>query len=210
MFKTYNRAYYGVFGPLALFAIIASLVLAGCGFGGASFDQAFNGVEATMTTYNQQGAVIDKVQGRSFKIERDETFDSSASDGSSNKDSSVLRISLGKSHISHVGSSLVLAEDGLVDVTKQFGSTQVAFENAEPGKPWLNNLFASSKNYWLGKAKTILIRSQNGDPIAIFAGDNVKTSDTDVPKSTWFLVDGKTLLVYRCDYTVYDNDLLEQ
>jgi hypothetical protein len=177
-------------------------------FATESFDQAFNGVPATMSTYNQDGAIIDKVHGDSFQVTRNEEFDSTNTDGSSNEDSSVLRISLGDDHISHVGSSMVLAEDGLVDVTESFGSTQVAFDNAEPGTPWLNNLFANYESYWKGKSQTIMIRSQDGDPIAVFAGNDVKTSSTDVPKSTWFLVDGKTLLVYRCDYTVYDNNLL--
>lgn len=197
------------FAGAAVVLAATAVLLAGCpGFLGSGFEQNFKGESATMTTYNQQGDLIDQVKGKSFKIERDETFDTANSDGTSNGDSQVLRISLGKSHISHVGSSLILAESGLVDVTQQLDSTRVSLENTEPGTPWLNNLFASSKNYWFGKAKTILIRSQNGDPIAIFAGDEVKTSDTDVPKSTWFLVDGKTLLVYRCDYSVYDNDLL--
>ena len=53
-----------------------------------------------------------------------------------------------------------------------------------------------------------MIRSQDGTPIAVFAGDNVEVFATDVPKSTWFRVDGKLLLVYRCDYTTYDTALL--
>lgn len=116
-------------------------------------------------------------------------------------------ISLGDSHISHVGSTLVLAEDGIIDVTESIG-TEVSFENSESGVPWLNNLIEYNRNLWQGKGKTLMVRSQDGTPVAVFVGDEVEVFATDVPKSTWFRIDGKYLLVYRADYTMYDNDLL--
>jgi hypothetical protein len=191
--------------------IVVSVIASSCAwFGqkGESFVQAFKGVSATMSTYDQKGSLVDRVQGTSFRISRDERFDSTDAEGNSKKDSSVLLISLGSSHISHVGSSLILAENGVVDVTESFGSTKVAFESTKPGVPFVNDLFEKFRNNWRGKSKTILIRSQDGLPIGVFAGDAVEIFATDVPKSTWFRVDGKMLFVYRCDYTMYDNDLL--
>lgn len=174
----------------------------------AKFSQAFRGVSATMSTYDQSGALIDQVHGNSFRITRDDRFDGKNADGTSKEDSSVLLVSLGDSHISHVGSSLILAQDGVIDVTEQFGTTKVAFNNTTEGTPFINDLFERFRNNWRGKSKTLLIRSQDGLPIGVFAGDSVEVFATDVPKSTWFQVDGKMLFVYRCDYTVYDNDLL--
>lgn len=174
---------------------------------GESLNRALEGVPATMTTYTQSGEEIDEVKGVSFQVSRDSKFDTVNSEGGSNQDSSVLLISLGDSHISHVGSTLILAQDGMVDVTEALG-TAVAFENVESGVPWLNNLREYNQNLWQGKAKTLLIRSQDGTPIAVYAGDEVEIFGTDVPKSTTFRVDGKYLFVYRADYSVYDNDLL--
>jgi len=192
-----------------LATVLTVFILAGCaGLSafGEEINRAFNGVSATMTTYNEDGELIDKVHGTSFRITRDTRFDTSNSDGTSKNDSSVLMISLGDNHISHVGSTLVLAQDGLTAVAD--AETNVEFSNNEPGTPWLNNLFEYHRNLWQGKGKTILIRSQNGTPIAVYAGSEVEILATDVPKSTWFRVDGKYLFVYRADYTVYDNDLL--
>jgi len=190
-------------------AFVAVAMLAGCA-GSDAFGEKFNremrGVLATMTTYNENGELIDEVQGKSFEVSRDTRFDTTNSDGTSKNDSSVLMISLGSSHISHVGSTLIMAEDGLTTVAG--ANSSVKFTNTESGTPWLNNLLELNRNLWQGKGKTILIRSQNGTPIGVYAGNEVEILSTDVPKSTWFRVDGKFLFVYRADYTVYDNDLL--
>ncbi len=205
---TLRRVRGAIFVALAL---VITAILSGCAAFGAigdSFEQALSGVPATMTTYTQGGEQIDEINGNSFRITRDTKFDTTNSEGITNSDSSVLLISLGDSIISHVGSSLILAEDGLTDLSDGFGSPYVSLQNTEPGTPWLNTLFEQYQNLWQGSSKTILIRSQDGTPIAIFAGNTVEPLATDVPKSTWFRIDGRTLIVYRCDYTVYDNALL--
>jgi len=185
---------------------LVALTLAGCGMFGDKFSQAFNGYSATMNTYTQQGAQVDNIHGTSFHVDRDTDFDSSGSDGS-NADSEVLLISLGDSHIHHVGSSMILAQDGLVDITAQLPPS-FQFSNSKPGTPWLNDLRYNFNRYWVGTSKTIMIRSQDGTPIKIYGGNDVQVLATRVPKSTWFRIDGKTLFVYRCDYTVVDNNLL--
>lgn len=173
---------------------------------GDALSRAFKGVSATMTTYDSYGSLTDEVHGQSFQITRDTRFDTNNSDGESNKDSSVLQISLGNNIISHVGATLILAQDGLDPIAG--AQTSVRFTNDDPGTPWINHLLETQRNLWHGRGKTIMIRSQLGQPIAVFAGDSVDILSTDVPKSTWFRVDGKYLFVYRADYTVYDNDLL--
>jgi hypothetical protein len=194
---------------VATMMIVATLTLSACaGFAafGDSLNRAFNGVSATMTTYTQDGTLVDEVHGKSFQVSRDTRFDTSNSDGTSKNDSSVLMISIGDDHVSHVGSTLILAQDGLEPVAG--ATTTVHFENDEPGMPWLNNFLEYNRNLWAGKAKTIMVRSQDGTPVAVYVGNEVEILATDVPKSTWFRVDGKYLFVYRADYTVYDNELL--
>lgn len=189
-------------------AFVAAAALTSCAAAsqwGGDVSRALNGVSATMTTYDQDGVLIDRVTGTSFRISRDDRFDSTDSDGNSNRDSQVLLISIGDSHISHVGSSLILAQEGLEPVP---GATSVDITNTDSGHPWLNDLIEANRNLWAGKAKTLLIRSQSGDPIAVFVGSEVEAFSTDVPKSTAFRVDGRYLFVYRCDYTIYDTDLL--
>lgn len=170
--------------------------------------EAFSGVEATLSTYNANGQEMDRIVGKSFRISRDDRFDSEDSEGNSNKDSSVLLISLGDSHVSHVGSTLTLAEKGLVDVMDEANVT-VNVSSQDTGSPWLNDMVEQYRNLFSGKSKVLMIRSQLGNPIAVYTGDKVEIFETDVMKSTWFRIDGKYLFVYRADYTLVDTDLLE-
>ena len=66
------------------------------------------------------------------------------------------------------------------------------------------------KNLWGGTAQTIMIRSQDGTPINVYGGNHVQVLSTNVPKSTWFRIDGKTLWFYRGDFTLVTNNLLPQ
>lgn len=174
---------------------------------GQRISQSLKGVRATYKTFNASGEKIDEIEGTSFKITRDDRFDSFDSEGNSNEDSSVLKISVGDSHIYHVGSTMILEQEGLTDVIDTL-DTQLYLENLEPGIPFLNNIKENFQNFWNGKSKTLMIRSQQGYPVAVYTGNSVEIFATDVPKSTWFQIDGKMLFVYRADYTLIDSDLL--
>lgn len=198
---------------LAVLALLAAAFLSSCAAVSTSFEdfaRAWSGIPATMTTYDQAGNLIDRVSGRSFEISLDERFEevSVGSDGDIIRSpGDVLLISVGGSHISHVGSTMIIAEDGLAPVAG--ANTTISLTNTEAGTPWLNNLLEYNRNLWQGKGKTILIRSQDGQPIAVFAADQVEVAGTEVPKSTMLRLDGRRLWVYRADYTMYDNELLE-
>ncbi len=172
----------------------------------SDLNSMLNGRAATMRTFDEQGFLIDQIKGKSFDVRRDETFDSAGEDGSSNADSKVLMISLGSDVITHVGSTMVLADDGVVQVSG--APTRVALENTQSGTPWLNYMHNSFGNLWQGKAKTIMVRSQSGMPIAVYAGNHVETFATDIPQSTWLRVDDQNLLIYRADLTIIPTNLL--
>lgn len=59
-----------------------------------------------------------------------------------------------------------------------------------------------------GVEATYRTYAQDGLPVATYTGDTVEIFSTNVPKSTWFQVDGKMLFAYRADYTIIDNALL--
>lgn len=187
----------------------AAVLLSGCGsvhMTVKDVESKLYGLHVSIRTFDEESQVIDKLNGKSVMIERDTTFDTSNSEGS-NKDSSVLKITIGEHEMHHVGSSLIMAEDGLDDLFNEYAKT-VDVTNMDRGTPFINSLVNSFKNITSGKEKTILIRSQNGTPLATYVGDSVSIFSVDIPKTTAFLVDGKVLIVYRCDYTVYDNALL--
>jgi hypothetical protein len=197
---------------LAVAAVLA-LTLSSCAGSAMSFEdfnRSWNGISASITTYDQNGDLIDKVHGASLQVSLDERFYTTTvnSDGSVSKEpGDVMLISIGNSHISHVGSTMIWAQDGVTAVAG--ADTTVDITSTKQGTPWLNNLREYNRNLWKGKAKTLLIRSQDGKPIAVYAASEVEVVGTAVPKSTMFRLDGKRLFVYRADYTMYDTDLLQ-
>jgi hypothetical protein len=168
------------------------------------FEESFKGLEMVIQTYDEQSQLIDQITGKSILIERDSTFDTDAE----TKDSSVIQITIGTKEMHHVGSSMIIAEKGLENIFDDYAQT-VDAQTIQRGVPVINSLVNDFKNSFVGKEKVVLIRSQNGAPLATYGGNNVSLYKTDVPKSTGLLIDGQYLFVYRCDYTIYDLALLE-
>ena len=173
----------------------------------SEFRQDFVGLTMKVQSYDEEAQLIDSITGKSVSIERDSEFDSYTSEGGSKNDSQVLNIQIGGQTMTHVGSSLIAAENGLKDLTNQV-ENKVDLYDKRSNLPFISRLQDSVGQTFFGKKKTIMIRSQNGTPLAVYSGDKVSYFKTDVPKSTGLLIDGKYLFVYRCDYTIYDNNLL--
>ena len=186
--------------------ILSMFLLAGCQdlnmlFKG--FEEEFRGLEMTIQTYDEESQMIDRVIGKSIMIERDSTFDSDWESA----DSSVIQVTIGENEMHHVGSSMIIAERGLENIFDEYAKT-VDIQEMQRGIPIINSMINDFRNSFTGKKKVILIRSQNGTPLATYAGNNVSLYKTSVPKSTGLLIDGKYLFVYRSDYTIYDLDLV--
>ncbi|MGF3066923.1 DUF5052 family protein [Facklamia sp. P13055] len=174
----------------------------------SGFKQDFIGLTMTVQTYDEQAQIIDSMTGKSVSIERDEEFDSQTAEGSTKADSQVLDIQIGGHTMTHVGSSLIAAEKGLNDLTMEVDN-RVELYDTRSNLPFISRLQDNLGQTFFGKKKTIMVRSQNGTPLAVYSGNKVSYFKTDVPKSTGLIIDGKYLFIYRCDYTIYDNELLE-
>ena len=168
------------------------------------FEESFKGLEMTIQTYDEESNVIDKITGKSVSIKRDKEFDTD----SESKDSSVMKITVGSNEMHHVGSSMIIAETGLENVFEEYTKT-VDIENLDRGVPFINTMVNDVKASFTGKEKVILIRSQNGTPLATYSGDKVSLYKTGVPKSTGILIDDLYLFIYRADYTIYDIDMIQ-
>ena len=167
------------------------------------------GLEMTVRTFDESSQLIDEMSGKSLSIERNAEFDSVDAEGNSKADSSVLKVTIGQYEMDHVGSSLIAAEEGLEDLFAKYQKT-VTVEEDGKAIPVVNRMVSQLQNDFTGKAKVILIRSQNGTPLATYAGDKVSLYTSDAPKTSELLIDGKRLIIYRCDYTIYDRELLEE
>ena len=167
--------------------ILSRFLLAGCQdlnmlFKG--FEEEFRGLEMTIQTYDEESQMIDRVIGKSIMIERDSTFDSDWESA----DSSVIQVTIGENEMHHVGSSMIIAERGLENIFDEYAKT-VDIQEMQRGIPIINSMINDFRNSFTGKKKVILIRSQNGTPLATYAGNNVSLYKTSVPKSTGLLID---------------------
>lgn len=187
--------------------LLGVIVLTGCQdirYFFKDFEQSWRGLDMVVQTYDVQSQLIDRVEGKSVSIKRDRKFDSTEDD----LDSQVLNITVGSHEMHHVGSTLIAHEADLENYFEDF-ATQVDLDNMERSVPFVNRFVNTYKNRFTGKSKVILIRSQQGVPLATFIGENVSLYQTDVPKSTGIIIDGSYLFIYRADYTIYDVGLFE-
>jgi hypothetical protein len=192
--------------------VLLIIVLSGCNLFNheiGKMKEALKGREAIIQTYDEESNVIDRIEGKSISIGSEDKFAQKDSEGNTTKKSSVLSLTVGGESVLHVGSSLILHETGMTNVFEEYAKS-VDVQNMDRSIPFVNRMINDMKNITTGKSKVILIRSQSGKPLATFVGDNVSYFATDIDKSTGILIDGKYLFIYRCDYTIYDADLLNQ
>ena len=195
---------------ISLVAVLV-LTLAGCNWFEkklGDLKEALVGREMIIQTYDENSQLIDRVQGKSVSIKADDEFELKDMDGNVVEKSSVLNVTVGGNEIIHVGSSLISHELGLENIFDVYAKS-VDLDNFDRSVPFVNRMVNELKNYTTGKDKIILIRSQSGQPLATFAGDNVSYYSTDIENSTAMLIDGEFLFIYRCDYTIYDTALLQ-
>jgi len=191
--------------------LISCLTLSGCNWFSnelGKFERALKGQEVIIQTYDEESNIIDRIEGTSVSINADDAFDLTDAEGNTVEKSSVINLTIGGKSMLHVGSSLILREKGLTDVFDEY-SKKVDIENQDRSVPFLNSMLNDFKNLTTGKSKVILIRSQSGKPLATFIGDEVSYFATDIDKSTGLIIDDQYLFIYRCDYTIYDLELLE-
>ena len=195
---------------ISLVAVLV-LTLAGCNWFEkklGDLKEALVGREMVIQSYDENSQLIDRVQGKSVSIKADDEFELTDVDGNVVEKSSVLNITVGGNEIIHVGSSLISHELGLENIFDVY-TKSVDLDNFDRSVPFVNRMVNELKNYTTGKDKIILIRSQSGQPLATFAGDDVSYYATDIENSTALLIDGEFLFIYRCDYTIYDTELLQ-
>ncbi|MFJ6264395.1 DUF5052 family protein [Lysinibacillus xylanilyticus] len=194
-----------------LIVAVLVFVLSACNFlefGLGNLKEELVGRDMLIQTYDEDSQIIDRVQGKSISVNADGEFAIKDSEGKTVEKSSVLNITVGGKQMLHVGSSLLAYEKGLQNLFDEY-SQKVDITNFDRSVPFLNRLVNDLQNFTTGKSKIVLIRSQSGQPLATFAGNDVSYFATDVDKSTALMIDGKFLLIYRCDYSIYDTELLQ-
>ncbi len=192
--------------------------LSGC----ALFDDTMNDIKGnlagngyTIETYDNYGNKVmtttgDKINVSGNKVETT-SYDDSGSVITGYELSSVITINIDGKQIQSCGDTCIFAQKGLkpdVDFVQQDISSESSGKIDE--NTYISNIVNKYKNYF-GKSRVVVIKSQLGQPITAYSGDEVYWKIPEkLPKMTKLMIDGKALYIHRANFQIIDTDLLDQ
>ena len=197
--------------------VVLLFFLTGCGKLGSVINDIHGsliGNNYTIYTYDNYGDQTLKTSGKKISITGNKTKDISYdSDGKATTGydlSSVITITIDGKEIESCADTCIFVQKGLVPEV-DFSSEQ-RFDSSGSNGITDNAAIARKLNRYkndFGKSRVVVIKSQLGQPIAAFSGDDVYWEiPDDLPKMTKLMVDGKALYIHRANYQIIDKDLL--
>lgn len=171
------------------------------------------GNKYTIYTYDNTGIKTLEIHGDKINISGNRVKIRGAdSDGNWNyiyELSSVINITINGKEIQSCGDTCIFEGDGLkqeVDFTQdKISSTSDSITDATSTSSFINQY----KNAF-GKSCVVVIKSQLGQPICAYSGDDVYWEISDnLPKTTKLMIDGKPLYIHRANFQIIDKGLLE-
>lgn len=172
-----------------------------------------SGNSYTIYTYDNYGQKIMTTTGDKINIAGNKTkskgYDSEGNETTSYDVSSVITILIDGKEIESCGDTCIFEQKGL---EPEVDFTQEDITSHSTGKISENTYIAGIVNYYknyFGKSRVVVIKSQLGQPIAAYSGDEVfwKIPD-DLPKMTKLMIDGKALYIHRANFQIIDKELL--
>lgn len=200
---------------LLCISIITSMT--GC----VAFDDAINefkgnlvGNGYTIRTYDNYGnrvmtTVGDKINISGNKV-KETSYDSDGSIITGYDLSSVITINIDGKEIQSCGDTCIFEQDGL---TPDADFTQEDIYSQSTGRlsenTYIAGILNQYKNYF-GKSRVVVIKSQLGQPITAYSGDEVYWKiPKDLPKMTKLMIDGKALYIHRANFQIIDKKLIK-
>ena len=198
--------------------LTASLVVAltGCSKLGSIINEIHGsliGNNYTVYTYDNYGNQTLKTSGKKISITGNKietvSYDSDGRAVTGYDLSSVITITIDGKEIESCGDTCVFVQNGLEpEVDFSLDEVNSNGGNGITDNAALARVLNRYKNDF-GKSRVVVIKSQLGQPIAAFSGDNVYWEiPDDLPKMTKLMVDGKALYIHRANYQIIDKDLL--
>ena len=172
-----------------------------------------SGNSYTIYTYDNYGQKVMTTTGDKINIAGNKTkskgYDSEGNETTSYDVSSVITILIDGKEIESCGDTCIFEQKGL---KPEVDFTQENIISHSTGKISENTYIAGIVNYYknyFGKSRVVVIKSQLGQPIAAYSGDEVfwKIPD-DLPKMTKLMIDGKALYIHRANFQMIDKELL--
>ena len=196
--------------------VILLFFLTGCGKLGSVINDIHGsliGNNYTIYTYDNYGDQTLKTSGKKISITGNKTknisYDSDGKATTGYDLSSVITITIDGKEIESCGDTCIFVQKGLVPEV-DFSSEEI--DSSGSNGITDNAAIARKLNRYkndFGKSRVVVIKSQLGQPIAAFSGDDVYWEiPDDLPKMTKLMVDGKALYIHRANYQIINKDLL--
>ena len=196
--------------------VVLLFFLTGCGKLGSVINDIHGsliGNNYTIYTYDNYGDQTLKTSGKKISITGNKTknisYDSDGKATTGYDLSSVITITIDGKEIESCGDTCIFVQKGLVPEV-DFSSEEIdsSGSNGITDNAAIARKLNRDKNDF-GKSRVVVIKSQLGQPIAAFSGDDVYWEiPDDLPKMTKLMVDGKALYIHRANYQIIDKDLL--
>lgn len=176
--------------------------------------------------YDNNGKKWLTSQGSSFDISpnkvKEYSYDSDGSWISKWEMSSVVSINIDGNAIDSCGSTVIIYDNYLVKqdciLPSNYTNSSTKDSPTEITSPndirlydyWTINWWWKTKdtrNYKIGE-KIVMIQSQNGDPICLFSGKEVKWEiSRNLPKTTEITIDKAKLYIHRANFAIIDRSI---
>ena len=201
---------------VVLLTVILVVALTGCSKLGSIINEIHGsliGNNYTVYTYDNYGNQTLKTSGKKISITGNKietvSYDSDGRAVTGYDLSSVITITIDGKEIESCGDTCVFVQNGLKpEVDFSLDEVNSNGGNGITDNAALARVLNRYKNDF-GKSRVVVIKSQLGQPIAAFSGDNVYWEiPDDLPKMTKLMVDGKALYIHRANYQIIDKDLL--
>lgn len=165
-------------------------------------------------TYDNYGEKVLETSGDKISITGNKTettsYDSDGSEITGYDLSSVITITIDGAEIQSCGDTCIFEQDGL---NAEVNFTQEVIDSQTDGSLDENTAIARFVNRYknmFGKSRVVVIKSQLGQPITAYSGDDVYWEiPEDLPKMTKLMIDGKALYIHRANFQIIDKTLLD-
>ena len=165
-------------------------------------------------TYDNYGEKVLETSGDKISITGNKTettsYDSDGSEITGYDLSSVITITIDGAEIQSCGDTCIFQQDGL---NAEVNFTQEVIDSQTDGSLDENTAIARFVNRYknmFGKSRVVVIKSQLGQPITAYSGDDVYWEiPEDLPKMTKLMIDGKALYIHRANFQIIDKTLLD-
>lgn len=181
---------------------LVCLSLCGCSY----FKSKLNDIKGSLIG---NGYTIDTYDNYGNKV-KESSYNSDGSVKETYSLSSVVTITIDGNEIESCGDTCIFEQKGLdaeVDFTKKHINSTADGITANTA---IANYLNKYKNLF-GKRRVVVVKSQLGQPIKAYQGDDVYWEiPENLPKMTKLMIDGKALYIHRANFQIIDSDCLTE